>query len=90
MTPLIPESGVFIPTVALGAILDQSNKDPNNLFHKLVDHFFSHHVLATSTATSQRVSKSLKRPLDQNIVKAIEGITIFKSYTMIYGSNNIP
>ena len=40
MTPLIPESGVFIPTVALGAILDQSNKDPNNLFHKLVDHFF--------------------------------------------------
>ena len=73
MTPLIPESGVFIPTVALGAILDQSNKDPNNLFHKLVDHFLSQRSLAASTATSQRMSKSLKRPLDQNIVKAIEG-----------------
>lgn len=74
MTPLIPDSGVFIPTVTLGAILDQSNKDPNNLFHKLVEHFFSQHVLATATATSQRMSKSFKRPLDQNIVKAIEGI----------------
>ena len=60
----------FIPTVALGAILDQSSKDPNNLF--------SQHILATSTATSQRVSKSLKRPLGQNIVKAIAGMTILK------------
>ena len=73
MTPLIPESGVFIPTVSLGAILDQSSRDPNTLFHKLVDHFFSQEMLAMSTATSQRVSKSLKRPLDQKIVKSIEG-----------------
>lgn len=73
MTPLIPESWVFIPTVSLGAILDQSRQDPNTLFHKLVDHFFTQEVLAISTATSQRVSKSFKRPLDQKIVKSIEG-----------------
>lgn len=73
MTALIPESGVFIPTVSLGAILDQSSRDPNTLFHKPVDHFFTREMLAISTATSQWVSKSLKRPLDQKIVKSIEG-----------------
>lgn len=76
MTPLIPESGVFKPTVSLGAILDQSSRDPNTLFHKLVDHFFTQEVLAISTATSQRVSKSLKRPLDQKIVKSIEAFVM--------------
>ena len=34
--------------------------------------FFSQEVLAISTATSQRVSMSFKRPLDQKIVKSIE------------------
>ena len=66
-------SGVYIPTIKLRQCHHKAGSEMKQLFHTLMEHFFTDEVLAKSVAFGSRSIPNGKEVLNPKIVSAIKG-----------------